>query len=104
MNRFAWIVASELAQANCCLSVTPFFSENGELEGHIGMAQDITEKRIEINQMEHDVVTMYTALVSECTESADLDKEDPFLVHMRLSDGSASSGPASEEPRRKSRL
>lgn len=70
------------------ISVTPFFDSKGELEGHIGVAQDITEKRIEISQMEYDTVTMYTALVSECTESADPSEQDPFLVHMRFSDDS----------------
>lgn len=86
------------------VSVTPFFDKNGKLEGHIGVAQDITKKRIEISQMEQDVVTMYTALVSECTEAADPSQEDPFLRHIRFSDDFSNSEPKSAEPHRKSRL
>lgn len=86
------------------ISVTPFFDEDGSLQGHIGVAQDITKKRMEIQQMEHDLIAMYTALVSECTESADSSEADPFLVPMHFGEFSSGSEPRSAEPHRMSRL
>ena len=86
------------------VSVTPFFNEQGSLEGHIGIVHDITKKRIEISQMENDIVTMYAALISESSSKDISPTEDPFLAHMRFSAWSLSSEPMSEEPHRMSRL
>jgi PAS domain S-box-containing protein len=86
------------------ISVTPFFDEKGSLQGHIGVAHDITKKRIEISQMENDIVTMYAALISESYSKDSSPPEDPFLAHMRFSAWSLSPEPTSAEPHRKSRL
>lgn len=84
------------------ISVTPFLNPEGELEGHVGIAHDITDKRIEANRMENDVVTIYSALVCECMESADPSVADPFLEPLQLS-RTSSAQPKSGEPHRKSR-
>ena len=85
------------------VSVTPFIDAHGDLEGYVGIAHDITEKRIEVSQMENDVVTIYSALIGECMESADPTVADPFLAPLQFNRGSGSQ-PKSGEPRRRSRL
>lgn len=85
------------------ISITPFFDEKGTLEGHIGVAHDITKKRIEIGQMENDIITMYAALISETSCENVSASEDPFLAHMRFSAWSLNSEPRSAESHQKSR-
>jgi len=69
------------------ISVTPFFDEDGELEGFLGVTRDSTTHRLEIKQMEKQVVTVYTALLAEEYEfSANIFKSDPFLKQLEFSE------------------
>jgi PAS domain S-box-containing protein len=74
------------------ISVTPFFDEDGELEGFLGIAHDATLHRLEINQMEKQIVTVYTVLLAEEYKStggaarADIFSSDPFLSQLEFSE------------------
>jgi len=68
------------------ISVTPILDDDGELQGHIGIAHDITPRRMEISQMEHDVVKMYTTLLYQLTDSSKKTEEDPFLSKSHFSE------------------
>lgn len=59
------------------IAITPYFDEHGELEGHVGVAQNITRKQVEIKQMKQDLIRMYTTLVNECSNCV-LRPNDPF--------------------------
>ena len=62
------------------ITVTPFFDDNGELVGHIGIAHDTTSRRSELSQREEQVVSIYTALLAEEATMSESDyATDPFL-------------------------
>lgn len=50
------------------ISIDPCFDGNGKLEGHVGVAQDISKKKFEIDQMEQDLVALYSTLLNECAQ------------------------------------
>ena len=84
------------------ISVTPFLDDNGELQGHIGIAHDITPRRMEISQMEHDVVKMYTTLLSQFVDDSQKAEEDPFLSTSHSSEEFSFLEPELEEAHQKS--
>ncbi len=58
------------------ISVTPFFNESGEIEGHVGFAIDTTKNRQELIDTESQAVSLYRALL---LNEVDVDN-DPFFL------------------------
>jgi len=74
------------------ISVTPCFDSEGNLEGFVSVARDITRKQIKLMQMEQDLISMYSALIKECAEGSENTsvsesvmplQKDPFLDRLR---------------------